>query len=159
MRDVLAAIGIGPYVLDHVNEWPEPNPFYDIYKNSTCPLESTVIGYYFRQAWGGSAWNNWQGVCKKADGTTCYSVQGPHMSIYSIMNDAATYETPAGTPMPGVPPGQLSDNVHAFNYYAWISTDGDPAIVGHTAITINGVTYIRCPHINSPNDAAINSSK
>lgn len=175
MRDVLAAIGLGDYILDHVNEIPEPNAGGKIYGDGSavggpprnCPYDTALKRKFVRSAYMGG-WNNWQGVCKTSDGEICYSVQGPHMEKYAIMNDAPTYEMAiidpiSGIPLlwvprPGVPDGQNFDNVHAFRYYAWISdwsSTNDPSIPGHIKVG----NKVLCPHIPSPSLGASNPNQ
>ena len=113
MKDALTAVGIGPYELDRCNELPEPNTGGSVWERTD------TSGTYRRLARGGGAdTNNWQGVCKSANGAVAYSVQGAHMSEYRIMNNAPSR-------VAGSTESQPTDNVHAFNWYHWLrETDG-----------------------------------
>jgi hypothetical protein len=107
MSDVLGALGIGSG-LGCCNEKPAPN--------MAAPRVFTGrdnTGSYRRLAFGGGAWNNWQGVCIL--GGIGYSVQGPHISRYAIMNNAPSRVRDGAQ-------WQGTDHVHAFNYYGWRRT-------------------------------------
>lgn len=107
MVEVLQVLGLGTYVQDYVNERPEPNA--KMIDTATC----ATCGFCRRQAWGGGILNGWQGVCKKQNGATCYSPQGPHVAVYETMNDAPSYPQP----------GQMADRSHAFDFYVWVWID------------------------------------
>lgn len=149
MADALTAIGIGPYVQDHVNEIYEANA------SANQPEQLWTDGkVYLRAAFGSGALNQWQGVCKKADGAVCYSPQGPHMATYAIMNNAQTSEPWDAQPF---------DNVHAFEYYIWTrpkeSGDGPEYPDGCYEGTFNGEVYIVNLNIPNPTDAAARDDK
>jgi hypothetical protein len=139
MSDAMTALGIGPYGLDHVNEGPEDNP-----GNVESDVTWTDGRTYFRGRLGGGAFNAWQGVCKSGTGSTCYSVQGPHMATYDVMNDAPT--------MP--PFTQPFDNVHAFEWYLWLRPrlpgEGTPYPPGYGEVEVREVRYVYCTNIPNP---------
>lgn len=124
MIKVLQVLGVGTHVQDFVNERPEPNL---LRKRPSHPSRFCLSHGrpFMRAAWGGYIYNNWQGVCKKADGQICYSPQGPHISIYETMNDA-----------PEHPSNRSFDHVHAFEHYAWVASVGG--------------SWIRCHHLPTP---------
>lgn len=120
MIEVLQVLGVGTYAQDYVNERPEPNA------QSTWNAHCDICGGDFvHKGYGGGVYNAWQGVCKKANGATCYSPQGYHIAVYDVMKLA-----------PEWPDTQAADHVHAFEYYAWVRQ-------------VSGV-WVRCPHLDVP---------
>jgi len=121
MIEVLQVLGFD-YVQDFVNELAEPNVSAARPADQHCNSIWHGLGGadFMRAAWGGGIWNNWQGVCKKGDGLTCYSPQGPHESFYETMNDAPNY--------PNFGPGGI---LYAFTQYAWIDDPSNPSYCEH----------------------------
>ena len=129
MIDVLAVLGIGPYVMDYVNEHPEGHapgvtvtkypgfPAYQYYHPTDLGVKCPACGSpRYRSCEGGSrpgdpfCWNRYQGVCKKGTGQTCYSVQGPHIGTYEQLDNSVSYPNTSHT-----------ENLnHAFAFYAWV---------------------------------------
>lgn len=132
---VLKVLGVGTYIQEYVNELSEPNTLHQVWA-ARCSDRSCRGIDYTRMGWGGNIYNNWQGVCKKADGEICYSPQGRHISKYDKMNDAPDYihDTPKQQPF---------DRIHAFEHYAWVyctSYSGS----GHCS------NWQRCSHLSKP---------
>lgn len=151
MSNALTALGIGPYGPDYVNEKSEDNfdpsdPWGGGY--TIIPVDfldyTGLTRTYIRGIYGGNALNEWQGVTKAGTGQTCYSVQGPHMATYDIMNDAPT----------APPLSQPFDNIHAFEWYLWVRLrllgEVAPYPPGYGEVTVGTDIYVYCTLIPNP---------
>jgi hypothetical protein len=116
MTVVLQVLGL-EYDMAFDNELVPPNTARGIPSNTYCGLCGKLC---MRGAQGGGIYNNWQGVAYRNQGIFAtpihYSLQGYHISPYSVMASAPNY-----------PNSQPFDHFHAFNYYAWRTVGFVPA--------------------------------